>query len=758
MTIPAGASEVTTRDVPTTVQGLPDRETDVVRIIGVTEWGPIGAATVTTDFDEWRRIFGAYLASYYTALEVEQMFAGGVREVVTVRTVHYSGASPATAAKASKTLQTGATAPTKGAVTGSIIGPWALANNDTLIGKVDGNVGTETLTITGAAALDQNGINEPFALSNGQTLTVKIDAGVEQTIAFLTAEFVAIGTATAEEVAAVIAAKITGAQVSVTGAGKRVTITSDRKGLTSYVEITGGTANTALRFTEDTPIQGTGNVNNLASVTASELKTLLEAAWVYGGGVTVSDSSGYLKIEADTAGSAGSVQVVASSTADDEIGLDNAVHAGTDGTAVDTLKFWGKYEGTKGDDISVTISAASSLEAARFNLTVYVDGISKEVYQNLTMDSTDDLYVESVINTLPGSSSWVIAEDKDAAGTPTQRRPLDATNQALTGGNDGLGSLAYSDFVGDEGYNTGLYAFDTRPDEGDLLVCPDCVAEGFQDAATLVCQDHWHMMCVFVPDIGAGLVYTDAAAAADLVTASEGRLAHVWPRVKIPNPDKAVYGVADLLTVPASGLYVARMAANTRLYANTTAEWTQPGNQVYGLLQNAVGIETETVFKPNVRAYLAAHLINPIVAGRTEAGSYGVWVNDVLPGAKTGIWRSVGATRGVARLRKQVAAYMELQRTQPNTEDSRWLDRFRIEAHLVGLTGRGVFASRDASAAFYVNTDPEGTGINNPVEQRAQKYHVIIGLAIAEPKRFIDVGFTRDDRGVESYIQKQLAL
>lgn len=757
MTIPAGASEVTNRDVPSTVQGLPERETDVVRIIGVTEWGPLGLATVCTDFDEWRRIFGGYLASYYTALEVEQMFAGGVREVVTVRTVHYSGSTPVTAAKASNTLQTGATAATKGSVTGSVIGPWALVAGDTLIGKVDG-LAEQTATITATAALRENTPAEPYALSDSQTLTVKVDRGAVQTIVFLTGEFVAIATATAEEVAAVINAKITGALATVTSGGTKVTITSDRKGSGSYIEVTGGTANTALSFNV-AEVAGTGNVSNVASVTYLELETILETAWSNGGGVAVTSSSGYLKIEANTAGIAGSVQVVSTSTADDEIGLDNAVHAGFDGTAADTLKIYGKYEGAKGNGISISIAAASGGDASRFNLTVWVDGLAKEPYQDLTMDTADDLYVEDVINTLPGASSWVTAEDKTATGTPTQRRPATTvTNAVLTGGNDGLTDIAYSDFVGDEGYNTGLYAFDTRPDEGDILVCPDCVVEGFQDAATSVCQDHWHMMCVFVPDIAAGLSYIDAATAADAVTASEARLAHCWPRVKIPNPDKAIYGVSELLLVPSSGLYVARMATNTRRYANTTAEWTQPGNQIYGLLQNAVGIETETVFKPNVRAYLAAHLINPIVAGRTEAGSYGVWVNDVLPGSKTGIWRSVGATRGVARLRKQVAAYMELQRTQPNTEEARWLDKFRIEAHLVGLTGRGVFATTDASAAFYVNTDPEGTGINNPLEQKAQKYHVIVGLAIAEPKRFIDVGFTRDDRGVESYIQKQLAM
>jgi hypothetical protein len=54
-------------------------------------------------------------------------------------------------------------------------------------------------TVTGS-------ITGPFALVNGQPLVIRLDGGAPQTITFITAQFVAIGAATATEVAAVITA------------------------------------------------------------------------------------------------------------------------------------------------------------------------------------------------------------------------------------------------------------------------------------------------------------------------------------------------------------------------------------------------------------------------------------------------------------------------------------------------------------------------------------------------------------------------
>lgn len=93
-----------------------------------------------------------------------------------------------------------------------------------------------------------NATAETYALVDAQTLTVKVDDGTPQVVTFNTADFVAIGAATAREVAKVITADLTGAVAYVVG--DKIQIESLVVGVNSEIEVTGGTANTALGFAE----------------------------------------------------------------------------------------------------------------------------------------------------------------------------------------------------------------------------------------------------------------------------------------------------------------------------------------------------------------------------------------------------------------------------------------------------------------------------------------------------------------------------
>jgi len=71
-------------------------------------------------------------------------------------------------------------------------------------------------------------------------------------------------------------------------------------------------------------------------------------------------------------------------------------------------------------------------------------------------------------------------------------------------------------------------------------------------------------------------------------------------------------------------------------------------------------------------------------------------------------------------------------------------------------TTRHCFASDNCDEAFYVNADPEGNDLNNPLVQDEQQLKILVGVATARPARFIELIFTRDSRAVESWIQLQL--
>lgn len=218
-------------------------------------------------------------------------------------------------------------------MTGSIAGPWELTSGQTLLVAVDADVpgSPDTATFTGVAAAVESAA-ATYNMSGGKILTVKIDGGSVQSIAFIDANFASPTAATAVEVAAVINANLVGGRATVTSGGTKVTITSDKKGTGSHVQVTGGTANVVLVFSTSV-VDGTGNVASIAAVTFLEAKTVIEAAT----DATATEAvGGFLILSSPTTGSTSKLLVDASSTADTAFGLDNATHTGVSGGSVVT--------------------------------------------------------------------------------------------------------------------------------------------------------------------------------------------------------------------------------------------------------------------------------------------------------------------------------------------------------------------------------------------------------------------------------------
>lgn len=93
-----------------------------------------------------------------------------------------------------------------------------------------------------------SGNAELYDIDDADTLFLKVDQGGTQTATFNTGDFVDIDNATAIEIAAVINQDVTGALAYEVGG--KVQIESLTEGTNSRIEITGGTSNTELGFTE----------------------------------------------------------------------------------------------------------------------------------------------------------------------------------------------------------------------------------------------------------------------------------------------------------------------------------------------------------------------------------------------------------------------------------------------------------------------------------------------------------------------------
>ena len=212
-----------------------------------------------------------------------------------------------------------------------------------------------------------SGNAETYALVNGQTLLVAVDGGGAQTALFETADFADIANATAAEIATVINTDVTG--VTAAGGTGSVVITSDTTGATSSVQVTGGTANTALGF----------------ATTVQSGRTIFTEV---GDGVYTVEFIG--TTELDTVGSF--TVKVTGATIDQFVSISTILAAGTTGTVktVSTCVLTGHVFDANGNPIPGTsVSARVLNRPALENDVVYGDNLS-----SVTTDVNGEFFLE----------------------------------------------------------------------------------------------------------------------------------------------------------------------------------------------------------------------------------------------------------------------------------------------------------------------------------------------------------------------------
>jgi hypothetical protein len=154
----------------------------------------------------------------------------------------------------------------------------ALVVDDTsrlLIGQyiaIAGVTGRQKIVSLGTPAALECATAETYDFDDGFTLVVQIDNGPVQTVTFHTADFADIHAALASEVAMLLDAALTYSSTTATSGGTKVTITSEAKGLSSHVQVTGGTANAALGFSPSV-VDGTANLVTIETPNADATAT-----------------------------------------------------------------------------------------------------------------------------------------------------------------------------------------------------------------------------------------------------------------------------------------------------------------------------------------------------------------------------------------------------------------------------------------------------------------------------------------------------
>jgi hypothetical protein len=735
--------QVSIEELEPKIRNIVGVATSVVGFVGVAERGPIGVATLCTGFEMYQAKFGGYTANADMTVGVQEAFRLGAREVWIVRTVHYTDPASAgtkTSAAGTLTLQTASLVTSKGIVTGSVVGPFVLAHGDTLVGSVSG-AGNQTATFNGVAAARECATAEPYNFSGGKTLTVAIDGGAVQTITFVDGNFVTPTAATAEEVVAVINGQIVGAQATVTTGGTKVTITSDRKGTSSGVNVTSGTANALLNFTTGN-VAGSGNVANIAAVTVAEVKTIVEAAWTSSGGVTVTNVGGAVRIETNNSGGAVSILVVASSTADDELGLDNATHSGVAAGAQNTLQVDGKTDGAYANGLRIKIAAPTSGISGEFNLVV-LNASSQELesFQNLSMVSTAPRYCLTVVNSEIEGSNLIKLTDLAATAPVPDNSPNAGTFGPLTGGNDGLGSLADNDFIGAAAGSTGLYALNTVTNLTLLAMPARSSVAAVANAMIVYCEVTRNKSVFSVLDCPANQTIAQMKTYVGTLNASEFASLY-YPRVKILNPSKSVYGNSSSITIPPSGPVVGVICRTDA--ARVGGIYDSPAGLPEGVVNGVLGLESEMI--NDLANYNILYPLN-VNGIRAIEGGGGFYIDGVRTLKRTGLFPSITERRGAMFIERSIQNGLLFAKFKPHTEDLRTRIVRVVTRFLAAQMALGAFASTVPEEAFYVKCDEE---LNTPDVIANNQVIVRIGLAMAKPAEFIRLQFTADTRALDA--------
>ncbi|HYH05199.1 MAG TPA: phage tail sheath subtilisin-like domain-containing protein, partial [Bacillota bacterium] len=262
-----------------------------------------------------------------------------------------------------------------------------------------------------------------------------------------------------------------------------------------------------------------------------------------------------------------------------------------DDTQAESLRVTAVSEGAWGNKLVIKAEKAGVGDGFKLSVVNQAPGTQEEIVLE-TFDELTMAGVEAAIN----SQSALIRVEKDSwsdnghditgsgkvpqltTETEAEFGALKYRLSPLTGGNDGVEALRYSDFIGDSNARNGLHAFDIV-DDINIVAIPDL--PGDQDlitAALNYCKNRKD--CFYIVDPPAGLGVTDVKTFKTF-NSSYGALYYPWVEISDPL-------TGNRKKVPPSGV-VAGTYANTDMVRGVHKA---PAGVEDGYLDSVVGLET----------------------------------------------------------------------------------------------------------------------------------------------------------------------
>lgn len=413
------------------------------------------------------------------------------------------------------------------------------------------------------------------------------------------------------------------------------------------------------------------------------------------------------------------------------------------GSPIATLRVDGKTPGTYVNSLRVKIAAPTNGDSDKMDLQVLdLNSVVLESFPNVSMTDTAARYVESIVNADPslGGSRYISVTDLDSATVSPGDLPALGTFAPISG-SDGLTSLADADFNGTAAAKNGIRALDLVEDL-TVLIVPGRATSSVHNAMVTYCQVTREKQVFAILDPPAGnsatQIITYVKSTASLSELTENAAIY-WPRVKIGNPKKSVYGSADQVTVPPSG-HIAGVFSRVD-NARPGGIYDPPAGPDVGVLLGVLDFETTETLDEAKRDLVFPERINPLT---TYKGG-----PRFIDGARclksTSNFPTVAQRRGASNIEHTVKIGLQIYRHKNNTSSLRAAITRTLVNYLLSQMGVGAFKTTDPKTAFFVDF---GDSLNPPNAPNTIKGR--IGLAQAQPAEFIVVGFSQDQRAAEA--------
>ncbi len=320
-------------------------------------------------------------------------------------------------------------------------------------------------------------------------------------------------------------------------------------------------------------------------------------------------------------------------------------------------------------------------------------------------------------------------------------RPVPAPQiVTLVGGANGFVGLDDSDFIGSEAGKTGLHALDQVQDL-TLLLVPGRATPAVHNAMVRYAEVDRDGAVFPILDPPANQGATDIVAYVSTTAALENLSefgAIYWPRVKVLNPQKSVFGSAEQIVVPPSGI-IAGVYSRTDS-ARPGGIYDPPAGIDAGRMFGVLGFETDEVLEERKRDLVYPHRINPLTTGPG--------LPRYIDGSRTlkgeGNFPYIAERRGVIFIERSLKQGLSFSRHRNNTEGLRAQVRRTTTAFLLAQMNNGAFRSREPAKAFFVDMS-----LNTADVIFAGQLIVRIGLATNKPAEFVILRISQDTRALE---------